>query len=302
MTKTVLLFSGQGSQYAEMGKELVENFSSVKEIFDKGSEILNFNLREKINNNELDSTLTAQPAIFAVSAAALQAANEAGIGYSAAAGHSLGEYAALYACGVITLEDGFKLLKIRSKLMSEVKGGGMAAVLGLNAEVIEEICAGIENISPVNYNSPRQTVIAGTDTALAKAGEALLAKGAKRIMRLNVSAAFHSPLMKDVAEEFKAQIKDFTFKMPGIPFYSNLTGGELCNKVFDMPNYLARHIYSPVLFTAQLSAMEQDGFTAFLELGPGKVLSGLVKKTLPDVKICNIEDLKSLEAAKAVLL
>jgi len=340
MTKTALLFSGQGSQYAEMGKELVEKFPSVKNLFALGSEIVGFDLRKVINAGEFESTLTVQPAVYAVSLAALLCAKETGIQYAAAAGHSLGEYAALVACGVIDAEEGFTIVKIRSTIMARAgkkNPGSMAAVMGLEAEAVEAVCNELTEagyyMAAVNFNSPLQTVIAGTEAGLAKAEDALKTAGAKRVVRLNVSAAFHSELMREAAEEFKKAIKSLPFKLPATPFYSNFTGGRLDdyakimkevkfmpfsptsmlnylgtagsrlkNAFEGMPEYLASHLCSPVRFTDQLYAMEKDGFDAFLELGPGKVLSGLVKKTLPDATVCNIEDLKSLEAAKGLLL
>lgn len=296
VTKTALLFSGQGSQYAEMGKDFHES-----EIFSLGSEILGFDLVEKINKGEFDCTTVVQPAVFAVSAAAFHAAKDAGIKFDAVVGHSLGEYAALYAAGVFNLEDAFKLLKIRSEIMSEVKGGGMAAVLGLDSKTVEAVCNEINDIEPVNYNSPQQIVIAGSDEALIKAEEVLKTAGAKRVMRLNVAAAFHSEFMRGASIEFLKAVNGFTFKSPEVPFYSNVTGGLLTD-FSNMPGYLARHMRSPVRFTDQLFTMENDGFNGFSELGPGKVLSGLVKKTLPNAISCSIEDLKSLEAAKELLI
>ncbi|MCL2696579.1 MAG: ACP S-malonyltransferase [Oscillospiraceae bacterium] len=294
MTKTALLFSGQGSQYAGMGAELVEYLPEAADFL-------------KRFNSEPDSTLTVQPAVFSVSMAAFNAARTAGIKFQAVAGHSLGEYAALAACGASTPEDGFGLLEIRGRVMqkaAENSNGGMAAVLGLENAVVEAVCNEISSsdyVSAVNYNSPGQIVIAGTEAGLAKAGELLKSKGAKRVLRLNVAAAFHSELMREAAEEFKELIGDFKFKTPEIPFCSNVTGAVL-DDFSDMPGYLARHICSPVRFSDQLFALEKAGFNTFLELGPGKVLSGLVKKTLPSATVCNIEDLKSLEAAKDILL
>jgi len=301
MTKLALLFSGQGSQYAGMGKELVEKISCCPDLL------------RKMEEGEFESTAVVQPAVFAVSVSALKAAREAGIEFQAVAGHSLGEYAALVACGVISIEDGFKLLNIRGKVMQKAaenpqSRGGMTAVIGLEAAAVEEVCREVaktgDYVTPVNYNSPQQIVIAGTEAGLEKAQELLREKGAKRIMRLSVAAAFHSELMKEAAEEFKNLIADFKFKTPELPFYSNVTGAKLedFSNFSTIPEYLARHICSPVRFTEQLFALETDGFNAFLELGPGKVLSGLVKKTLPNAKICYIEDLKSLETAKELLL
>jgi [acyl-carrier-protein] S-malonyltransferase len=322
-----------------MGKELVKSSPAAKNLFALGSEIVGIDLREKINAGELESTQVVQPAVFAVSLAALLCAKENGIQYSAAAGHSLGEYAALVSCGVMDAEEGFAILKIRSRIMAkagEKNPGGMAAVIGLEAKKIEEICNELTEsgyyVTAVNYNSPQQTVIAGTEPALVKAEEALKAAGCKKFMKLNVSAAFHSELMREAAVEFKKAIKSMPFKVPSSPFYSNYTGdrlddyekiikdvkcmfkpasmlnflgtaGNRLKNAFEaMPEYLASHLCSPVRFTDQLHAMKRDGYDTFLELGPGKVVSGLVKKTLPDATVCNIEDLKSLEAAKGILL
>ncbi|MCL2109784.1 MAG: ACP S-malonyltransferase [Oscillospiraceae bacterium] len=288
LTKTALLFSGQGSQYAEMGKELFAALlQSRPDFFTSANEILGFNLQQKINDGDFQSTEVVQPAVFAVSIAALEAARQSGIEFHGVAGHSLGEYAALYACGVITLESGFRLLKIRGEVMSRATIGGMAAVLGLDSAVIEATLAEIADVEPVNYNSPLQTVIAGSDEGLAKAEIALKSKGAKRIARLSVAAAFHSKFMRDAAAEYEPLIQHIDFKPATVPFYSNVTG-EILADFSEMPSYLARHICSPVRFCEQLYAMERDGFGSFVELGPGKVLAGLVRKTLPGAEVSNL--------------
>ena len=178
--------------------------------------------------------------------------------------------------------------------------GAMAAVIGLSAEKVVEVCEKIkaegDYVTAVNFNSPVQTVIAGTKEGIAKASEAAKAAGARRAMPLAVSAAFHSDLMKTAVEEFKEAVKDINFKTPEVKFYSNVTGAEL-KDFSDMPSLMAKHICSPVKFTDELNAMKNDGFDNFVELGPGKVLTGLVGKTLKEVRAVNIENVESLNAA-----
>jgi [acyl-carrier-protein] S-malonyltransferase len=299
--ENIFVFPGQGAQYAGMSKELTENFANARRVYECGSDILGFDLKKTVTDGELNGadlseTRLAQPAVFAASLASFAAAEEVGVTERpfAAAGHSLGEYAALVACGVLDIENGFKAIKARSEIMHRQKGGGMAAVLGLPAREVGSVCAGISGVQPVNYNSPQQTVIAGTNDGLEEAERQLSAKGAKRFIRLKVSAAFHSDLMKEAAEEFRAYAKTVTFGAPGVVFYSNVTGAKMTD-FSDMPSYLARHICSPVRFVEELAAIEADGIYRFIETGPGKTLSGLVKKTLNDAETLNIEDIESLD-------
>jgi len=276
--KTAFLFPGQGSQFVGMAVS--------PEVAEIGSAILGFDLIKAVTESteaELAETRLAQPATYAASLTA--SAAEPRPPY-ALAGHSLGEYAALTAAGVMTAETGFKAVKVRSELMSRVKGGGMAAVIGIPPDVIEieEVLADIYGVSAVNYNSPQQTVIAGTDEALKQAEAALLSKGAKRVIRLNVSAAFHTEFMSEAAAEFREFAKTLTFGEPRCKFYSNVTGG-LMTDFSDMPGYLALHMRSPVRFTDELRAMQADGINEFKETGPGKVLTGFVKKTAEGVNV-----------------
>lgn len=313
MSKNVFLFSGQGSQYPKMGLDLAEKFSSAKKIFSLGSDIVGFDILNACENysaEELAVTSVSQPAIMAVSLAAFAAAAESGIEFSAAAGHSLGEYAALVASEIVSCEDGFRLIKLRSEAMqkaAESSDGAMYAVIGKNIEVADKVCEKIcgesddEYVIPANYNSSAQTVIAGKSSSAAKAAEELSSMGF-RVIKLNVSSAFHSRLMQNAADEFLSEIQGFKFNKPSVDFYSNLSGEKLTEEdIGSLAARLSMHIVSPVKFTKELSNMEKDGIDTYIELGPSKVLSGLVKKTLKGAAIFNIEDSAGLEKTVSAL-
>lgn len=300
MSKNVFLFSGQGSQYAGMAKELYDNCEGAKKVFTTASEVLGYDLAEITFNGpaeELNKTVYSQPAIMACSLAAFEAAKEKGISFEGVAGHSLGEYAAMVASGIVTLEDGFKLIKARAEAMQEAaekNAGAMCAVLKLTADEVEKVCDETDGyVVAVNYNSPAQTVIAGEVDAVDAAIEAFTAKKA-RCMKLNVASAFHSKMMDSAAEKFIETAKSISFEKPAVEFYSNVLGKKL-EDFSAMPELLAKHIVSPVLFTSELYEMEKAGYDCFVELGPKNVLSGLVKKTLSDKKVFNIENSDTLE-------
>ncbi len=302
---TAFLFSGQGSQYTGMGKALYESIPACKEIMDVAEDVLDFPLAQTMffgTAEQLARTTVSQPAIMAVSLMALTAVREKGVDAAAAAGHSLGEYAAMTACGMLTVKEAFTAIKLRSEAMEKAANsapGCMSAILGLPADVVTEVCESVASqgdyVSAVNYNSKVQTVIAGTPRGVEKAEAALKEKGAKRAVRLAVSAAFHSDMMRGAAEEFAEKIAGFDFKTPDRAFYCNLHGNRLTD-FSDMPAYLSEHICSAVHFTDELAAMREAGITTFIELGPGKVLTGLVKKTLDDVTALNVEDTDTLES------
>lgn len=284
-----------------MGKELCEKYPQI-DVYERASEIVGFDLAKKINESseeELAKTVYSQPAIMATSLVALEAMKINGVEFSAVAGHSLGEYAAMVASGILSFEDGFKVIKARAAAMqkaAEQNSGAMYAIIGKSAEEIEQVCSEIDGyVVPVNYNSAAQTVIAGETDAAEKAAAKFSEMGAKAV-KLGVSSAFHSKLMQPAAEEFAPAISGITFNKPNVEFYSNLTGG-LQTDFENMPEKLARHIVSPVRFTSELAALQAAGYENFIELGPNKVLTGLVKKTLKGVNAANVENVKTLEKA-----
>ena len=299
---TIALFSGQGSQYEGMGKDIAEAMPELMEVYTAGSDILGYDLKNicfEAPLDELSRTINSQPAIMATSIVCLKAAQSKGFTFDGVAGHSLGEYAAMYASGMISLEDAFRLIKARAAAMEEATAsaeGAMAAVMKIAPEEVEKVCSEAEGyVTAVNYNSPAQTVIAGTPEGIAEVSE-IFTEMKARVIPLNVAGAFHSKLMQPAADKFYGTAKTIEFKTPQVKYYSNLTGGELTD-FSDMASILAKHIVSPVRFTSELSAMQEAGADRFVEFGPGRTLTGLVKKTLKDVTAVNVEDLETLEGA-----
>lgn len=306
MAKNIFLFSGQGSQYVGMAKELYDTYDGAKAVFETANSILGYDIANICFNGpdtELNKTANSQPAIMACSLAAFEAAKAEGITFDGVAGHSLGEYAAMVAAGVVTMEDGFKLIKARAAAMqkaAEENDGAMYAVIGLPAEEVEKVCEETEGyVVPVNYNSSVQTVIAG-ETSACEAAAAKFVEMKKKAIKLNVASAFHSKLMQSAADEFIKTAETISFRPAKVDFYSNLTGEKL-EDFSDMPSMLARHIVSPVKFTSELALMDKAGYENYIELGPNKVLTGLVKKTLKGASAMNIENAATLEKALEAL-
>lgn len=276
------LFPGQGAQHPGMAKELYESSTEARELMEKANEILGFRITDIMfdgTEDDLKATRVTQPAIFLHSAALALCG---GIGKAdMAAGHSLGEFSALVAAGAISFEDGLKLVAARASAMQkccEAVPGGMAAVIGMPNEKVEEICAGIDGtVVPANYNSDGQLVISGTVEAVAAACEALKAAGAKRALPLGVGGAFHSPLMEPARAKLAKAIEATEVRAPEFSVYQNVSACAETDPARIKENLL-KQLTSPVRWTQSVRAMLADGASDFLEIGPGTVLQGLVKR------------------------
>lgn len=306
MSKTAFVFSGQGSQYVGMGTELADLNVNAKRVFECCSDILGYDMLKKIrtsSKDELKPTVISQPAIMAVSLAAAAVIESRNISADAVAGHSLGEYAALVVSGVLTMEQGFEVIKLRAEAMqrcAQTERGAMCAVMGIKTDRLKDILNDIDGYAePVNYNCPGQIVIAGEENALKDAMEKLSAT-AKRCVRLNVNAAFHSKMMNKAAEEFQNGLKTFDFKDPQIDFYSNVTADKI-EKGAKIKELMVKHLISPVQFCDEIKNMANNGINAFVELGPKKVLSKFIKKSVDEAKTFNVEDEATLNNAVQIL-
>jgi [acyl-carrier-protein] S-malonyltransferase len=308
MSKLAFIFPGQGSQHAGMGRDLAERFPAARAVFEEADEALGFGLSNLcFNGPEEDLQLTAntQPAILTASIAAYRVLAESGIRPDFVAGHSLGEYSALVAAGALTLSDAVKLVRRRGQLMQEavpVGVGAMAAILGIDADKVAEACAAAaqgQACAPANFNTPAQTVIAGHKEAVERAVEECKARGARRAMMLKVSAPFHSALMMPAREQMAEPLAATAFHSLSFPIVNNVDAAITTDGA-QSRDALVRQISGAVRWTEGVMKMLEACVETFVEVGPGKVLSGLVKAIAKEagkeVRLLNVEDGESLQA------
>lgn len=281
---SAFVFPGQGSQSVGMGQDFAEKY------LDRANQVLGFDLKKIVfegPEEELKKTEIQQPAIFAVSVAALESLATRDSRPATVAGHSLGEYSALYAAGSLSFEDGVKTVHLRGKFMQEAVPAGqgaMAALLGGDRSAIANICKEVGNVWPANFNSPGQVVISGTKEAVEQAGIKLKAAGVKKIIPLAVSAPFHCPLMQPAADKLAEQLDKIKLNDAGLPVYTNVTAGPVTSAA-EIKKLLIKQVTAPVLWEDLIKNMIAAGSQNFIEVGPGKVLAGLIKKIDPTVEV-----------------
>ena len=299
--KIAFLFPGQGSQAVGMGKDIYENYESAKNVYDLADKTLGKNISTLCfegPEEDLKQTVNTQPCIVTTSIALMEALrSELNIVPDYTAGHSLGEYCAMFTAGVMSLETTLKLIQKRADLMGATKGGSMAAILNASEEVLK---AGLEEGSKIgyvdvaNYNSPAQVVITGDESAVKAAGDYILANGARRVVPLAVSGAFHSKFMQEAGAVFAEFIEDADLNDSSIPVITNVDAQETTSAE-DFRAKMPKQIYSSVHWTQTIQKMVSEGVDTFIEIGPGKVLAGLNKKIAPEASVYNVFDKASLE-------
>jgi [acyl-carrier-protein] S-malonyltransferase len=277
------IFPGQGAQFSGMGLDLYENSPLAQELFEKANEILGFSITDVMfegSAEDLKETKVTQPAIFLHSVILAKTLGDS-FKPDMVAGHSLGEFSALVAAGALTFEDGLKLVSQRAQAMQkacELQPSTMAAVLGLDDDIVEKVCAMTEGVVvAANYNCPGQLVISGEIEAINRACESLKEEGARRALVLPVGGAFHSPMMEPAREELAVAIENTTFSKPNCPIYQNVTASAVTNESEIKANLISQ-LTAPVRWTQSVQQMIADGATHFTEVGPGKILQGLVRK------------------------
>jgi [acyl-carrier-protein] S-malonyltransferase len=305
MTKLAFMFPGQGSLEEGMGREIAEAVPAAMAVYDEGSEAAGLDLKKLCFDTPLAQmvdTELQQPALVATSLAISEAIRDRGIAPDYVVGHSVGEFAALGDARSLTPPQAIALVRERGLAMAAAareRPGAMAAILGLADEAVESLCRKIENVWPANYNCPGQIVVSGEEAAVNECGEEAVREGARRAIRLKVSGAFHSPLVGRAADRLRPAIEKVHFEVPRAPFMSTVTA-----KIEEAQRYrelLVEQLTAPVKFTQAARRLIDQGVTVFVEVGPGNVLSGLLKRIDKRVKAVSVNDLKSLDELESVV-
>lgn len=305
MGKIAFMFPGQGAQYVGMGKDFYDTIPLCKEIFEKAGRVTGLDV-EKLcfeENEQINITEYTQIAMLAAEVAMLKALEAKGIKPDVTGGLSLGEYGALVASGVMSQEDVFKIVRKRGIYMQEAvpTGGAMTAVLGLDTKVIEKVCESIDGMVTIaNYNCPGQIVITGEEIAVKEAMEKLTEAGAKRCVPLKVSGPFHSPMLKGAGEKLAKELEEVTIQDIAIPYIANVTADYVTSKD-DVKPLLQKQVSSSVKWQQTIELMIKDGVTTFIEIGPGKTLTGFMRKINRDVQVLNVEKVEDLEKVAEAL-
>ncbi|MGC8705195.1 MAG: ACP S-malonyltransferase [Athalassotoga sp.] len=300
-----LIFPGQGSQKLNMMKDFYDEYSQAREVMNRACDVLGFDLKGLIFGNdehELTKTYNAQPALLTTSMMVFEVIKSKGINFNVVAGHSLGEYSALVAAGVLSFEDALRAVRLRGELMENAVpsgAGSMMAILGLSPEKIEEIVSNLSGVYIANYNSPLQTVVSGEVTALLSAVDIFKNAGAKRVVQLNVSGPFHSPLMAPAKEKLSEFINKIEFRRPNVPVVFNVTG-KVAGTLEEMRMNLINQLTSPVRWTESVKTMDEMCVNKYIEVGSGNVLCGLVKKIV-NAEVYSTDSIDELDKLEGVV-